>query len=87
MSFVTTNFIVNSRMLTHYDRQRPRGSGYCKDQRKTQSLIKQWLIRGRVIWKRVVDTEEVPMWAVIESGALGYTEWKSKFAEHMRHTT
>lgn len=37
--------------------------------------------RGITIWVAEVDREVVPTWASIQRGALGYTDWRSKFAD------
>lgn len=59
-------------------------SGYCEDQGTKQQLVKRWRLFGRVIWTRVLDEEDVPMFAVIERGCLGSTNWRSKFAEYIK---
>lgn len=59
-------------------------SGYCEDQGTKQQLVKRWRLFGRVIWTRVLDEEDVPMFAVIEIGCLGSTNWRSKFAKYIK---
>jgi|JI9StandDraft_2_1071091.scaffolds.fasta_scaffold303453_1 hypothetical protein len=46
-----------------------------------QKLLKEWRLFGIKVWTAVLDEETVPAWAEIEIGALGSTEWRSKFAE------
>lgn len=52
-----------------------RGNGF----ERTQVLEKSWSFCGVKIWKKTVDTEEVPTFAVIQHCTLGSTEWKSKW--------
>jgi hypothetical protein len=47
-----------------------------------QELIATTKLFGVPVWRRVVDREEAPAWAVIESGCFGETSWRSKFAPH-----
>jgi hypothetical protein len=48
-----------------------------------QELCRHTLIFGVCIWTRVLDTEEVPIWASIQVACLGSTDWRSKFADHI----
>lgn len=61
-----------------------RGSGYCLDQGTTQTLVKRWRLWGRVIWTKVLGTENVPSFVPIEVGTLGSANWRSKFAEYIK---
>jgi len=58
--------------------------GYLEDQGSYQLLVKRWKLGRFTVWKRVLDREEIPMHALIEAGALGFTTWRSKFAEFIR---
>lgn len=49
-----------------------------------QVLYKVWKIFNVKIWFSEVDREDVPGWAYIQYGALGYTDWKSKFQEYFK---
>lgn len=47
-----------------------------------QDLVEETRWRGILIWRRVLDTEQVPEHVLISLGAVGDTGgWKSKFAE------
>ena len=50
-----------------------------------QRLTKEYRLFGLKIWSTVLDTEEVPTWASIQVGCLGYTEWISKFSKYIDH--
>ena len=83
---ITTNKVVERRRETRYGTQAQgtyRGSGYCEDQRDVQNLIKEWRLWGFRIWTRTVDTEIVPNYAIAQAACLGYTDWKSEFAEYI----
>lgn len=80
---ITTTIKVERRSRTRYSRRFPRGSGYCEEQGEEQALVKRWKWRGITIWRRVLDREAVPNWASIQMGALGFTTWRSKFAEYI----
>lgn len=45
-----------------------------------QKLERAWRLFGVCVFRQVIDTEEVPAWAEIQAGALGSTEWRSRFA-------
>ena len=49
-----------------------------------QELCRNTLFCGVRIWIRVLDTEEVPIWATIQAACLGSTEWRSKFADYIK---
>jgi hypothetical protein len=48
-----------------------------------QRLERHTFLLGVLVRVEVLDTEKVPAWAAIQSGALGYTDWRSRFAEHI----
>ncbi len=48
-----------------------------------QRLLKEWRVFGVKAWTTEVDRETVPGWAEIQLGALGSTDWKSKFSAYM----
>lgn len=48
-----------------------------------QRLERAWYLMGLCVWRQVIDTEEVPAWAEIQLGALGSTEWRSRFSAYM----
>jgi hypothetical protein len=46
-----------------------------------QSLRKEWLLFGLVVWARTIDTEDVPSFAWIGRACFGDTQsWVSRFA-------
>jgi hypothetical protein len=49
-----------------------------------QQLLKEWRVFGVKVWTKEIDREDVPGWAEIQLATLGYTEWRSKFAEYIR---
>lgn len=49
-----------------------------------QRLYKVYTLWGFDVWKTETATADVPSWALIQVGALGYTEWKSPFSEYIR---
>ena len=49
-----------------------------------QELQRRRYLFGICVCIQKLDSEEVPAWAEIQLGALGYTDWQSKFAEHIR---
>lgn len=67
----------------NFDKDAPRGSGYCVDQGQRQELVKEYRLFGLVIWTKILDTEEIPMYAQIELGVFGRTDWKSKFSAYI----
>ena len=60
--------------------------GYIDYSRATfQDLVEEYRWRGVLIWRRVLDTEQVPDHVLISLRAFGDTGgWVSKFAEHLR---
>lgn len=46
-----------------------------------QVLYQEYRLFGVRVWRTKLDEEEVPAWALIEAGALGSTDWRSKFAD------
>ena len=56
--------------------------GYCEDQGSYQMLVKRWKLLEVTVWKRVLDTEEIPGHVLVEAGALGGAAWKSKFSQY-----
>jgi hypothetical protein len=47
---------------------------------KTQVLEKVWTLFGWPIWTKEIDREEIPAHVLIELGAMGSTDWKSKWS-------
>lgn len=80
---VVTKISVERRDFIRYDRENPRGSGYCAEQWTEQRLVKRWNLFGVCVWKKVLDSERVPAWAVIQEGCLGGTDWRSKFVAYL----
>lgn len=60
-----------------------KGSGYCEDHYDRQYLIKEWRLFGFRVWKRTLDSEDVPVYASVSLACVGYTEWRSKFQEYI----
>ena len=54
------------------------------ERREEQHLVETVRLFGLPIWRRILDREEIPDWALIQIGAFGSTEWRSKFAEFIR---
>lgn len=48
-----------------------------------QKLERAWRLFGVCVFRQIIDTEEVPAWAEIQVGALGSTEWRSRFAAYL----
>ena len=48
-----------------------------------QKLERAWRLFGVCVFRQVIDAEEVPAWAEIQTGALGSTEWRSRFAAYI----
>lgn len=48
-----------------------------------QILLKEWRVCGVKVWSQEIEREEVPGWAEIQLGALGSTDWQSKFASYI----
>jgi len=48
-----------------------------------QKLERTWRLFGVCVFRQIIDTEEVPAWAEIQAGALGSTEWRSRFAAYI----
>lgn len=48
-----------------------------------QLLVAKTKVGRFTIYRRTIDRETVPSWALIEVAALGSTNWRSKFAEYM----
>ena len=71
---------------TYYDKNNPKGSGYCAKQRRVQKLIKSYKFLNFTYFKNVLDEEEVPSHVWIALGSLGYDSsgWKSKFKEYIK---
>lgn len=49
-----------------------------------QRLERHWFIFGVRVWRQVLDEEVYPSWADIQRCTLGYTEWRSRFAAHIK---
>lgn len=49
-----------------------------------QQLLRDWFVFGKKVWTTEIDREDVPAWAEIQAACFGWTEWKSKFSEHMQ---
>ena len=65
------------RSFTQYDRDHPRGSGYCYEQWTEEHLIAEWHLFGRKVWTRTLAAVEVPPHAWISSATLGFSDWQS----------
>lgn len=84
---ITTDMTVIRRRGTvygDYSRGTYRGSGYCEEQIDRQYLIKEWRLFGIKVFKRTLDTEDVPVHAIAQVACFGSTDWKSKFAEYIK---
>jgi hypothetical protein len=44
-----------------------------------QRLFTEYMLFNRVIFRRFMDEETVPVYAWAAHACLGYTDWKSKF--------
>lgn len=85
MKAFTTDHIVLQQDWTTYDRDCPRGSGYCADQGRNYILFKRFYLWGWKFWTREVDREELPSHVWITQVCLRSSgNWKSKFAEYMK---
>lgn len=49
-----------------------------------QKLERATYVFGKCVYRKVLDEEEVPSWAEIQKGSLGYTDWVSKFSDYIR---
>ena len=79
-----TRIVVKRRQYTVYGTRNQgtnRGSGYCEDHLDQQFLIKEWRLFGIRIWSRELDYEDVPVYASAQAATMGFTDWKSRFAE------
>lgn len=66
---VTTELSVAAYFWKRVGRE---GSGCVEDQGKRNILVKRWKWRGLTLWKRVIDTEDVPTQVWVDSGTLGF---------------
>lgn len=80
---ITVTYRVDRVRRAFFDVNAPRGSGYCADWTDTQHLMRELRVLGVRVWSWEVDREEVPAWASAQSACLGFTDWRSKFAEHI----
>lgn len=80
---IKTRKVVKRKVWTTYDWDCPQGSGYCKEHYDRQYLVKEWRLWGILIWRRVLDSEDVPVYASVGIAVLGSTEWRSKFSEYI----
>lgn len=55
--------------------------GYVEDQWSEQHLLETTRLFGLPVWRRRLDQERIPDFAVIEMGCLGATSWTSTFAD------
>lgn len=62
----------------------PNDRGYVQDWGSYQLLVKVWKWHGIQVWSRVIDREDIPEHVIISLGTLGYAEWTSRFAEHIK---
>ena len=74
-----TRIVVRRKQWTTYGYGAECGSGHCKDHFDRQYLTKEWVLFGVCIWRKILDYEDVPVWAWAEMGTCGLTSWKSKF--------
>ena len=51
-----------------------------------QVLLRDTHIFGIRIWSREIDREDIPSWASIQRACLGWTEWRSRFADYIDGT-
>lgn len=51
------------------------------EERTEQELTKTVRVMGIPVFRRVLDCEVVPEFALIEAGCLGGTTWRSRFAD------
>lgn len=58
---------------------RVRAFGRRNEWQRTQVLEKVWTLFGWPVWTKEIDREEVPPHVLIEVGALGSTDWRSKW--------
>jgi hypothetical protein len=78
----TTKLIVVRKQWTVYGtatQGTQRGSGYCEDHFDRQYLTRVWKIYGVRIWSKIIDFEDVPVYASVQQATLGSTDWKSEF--------
>ena len=83
MSHLTRRTIVRRKAWVTYGYGAERGSGYCKENFDRQYLIEEWRLFGIRIWRKVLDWEEVPVWAWVQLATVGNTEWVSKFSYYI----
>jgi hypothetical protein len=84
---LTTDTVVIRKQWTVYgtaSMDTHRGSGYCEDHFDQQYLTKEWRLFGVRIWSRVLDYEDVPVYASAQAATMGYTNWKSEFMEYIK---
>lgn len=49
-----------------------------------QVLWKRYRLLGIRIWQKRLGSERIPHWAVIQMASLGFTDWKSSFADYIK---
>lgn len=81
-----TSVRVYSQDWTKHSRENPRGSGFCDDQGVTITLRRRVWIFGIRVWDQVLDSEEMPSWAWINSAVLGSSDWRSRLHDDKRVT-
>ena len=59
------------RTRTRYDRESPRGSGYCADQWVEEREVTRWRLFGVPVWFRDLLVREVPPHEWIATATLG----------------
>ena len=81
---ITTSTFVERRQWRTFNRDAPRGSGYCVDQGQYNLLRKRWMIFGKTVWITTLDREEVPSFVWIRRACLGDDGgWKSRFTDQI----
>ena len=78
---ITTRIIVRRKVWTTYSGRCPPGSGYCDEHHDRQYLTKEWRIGRFVIFRKVLDYEDVPLYVAIQIATIGSCPWRSKFPE------
>lgn len=70
-----------------HDAQNPPGSGYVAEQGTYLARVREWRLFGVRVWRRELDREEVPLWAVAQHGATGWTDWRSRLLAQQEVTS
>lgn len=57
---------------------RPDRTGRCEDTWDELCLVRTYRLLGVPVFRRVVDRETIPAYAIIEKATLGFTDWTSQ---------